>query len=268
MRDLELALTELEAVSIARIEEVVEVTAKEVASVKAERDALKTTLSSSNADIIMADHLRKQLVEYESMKELCIHEVSTLQSQVRMLTETNNVLRVNLEITRRRELSMQEQLLVLDRNAATAATTTTMLGGTISKGASLIASSCAAADADASKSECADMSESTDDMIVGNNNEESRFDSIGAAELVVKHSQERILELERELVDARSNVDDLILEIETVANDESKARYQCFDLLKQISEYQAMQRIALEENLHLQDSIDDLKSSCKDIETK
>ena len=74
--------------------------------------------------------------------------------------------------------------------------------------------------------------------------------------------------MERELSDARSNVDDLILEIETVANDESKARHQCFDLLKQISEYQAMQRIALEENLHLQDSIDDLKSSSKDIETK
>lgn len=256
MRDLELALTELEAVSIARIEEVVEVTAKEMASVRAERDALKTSLSSSNADIIMTDHLRRQLADYESVKELCIHEVGTLQSQVRMLTETNQVLRVNLENTRRRESSME--LLLLE--------------GTISKGASSASSSSCTAgatagdDAVASNSECADISVPTDEMVVGNN-ADGKVDSV-AAELVVKQSQERILDLERELVDARSNVDDLILEIETVANDESKARHQCFDLLKQISEYQAMQRIALEENLHLQDSIDDLKSSSKDIETK
>jgi len=250
VRDLELALTELEAVSISRIEEVVEVTAKEIASVKAERDALKTTLSSSNADIIMADHLRRQLADYESVKELCIHEVSTLQSQVRMLTETNQVLRVNLEKTRRRESSMEEQLLVFDRNAAA------------DKEALLVVAS-------SLNSECADRSVPTDEMIVdNNNNEESKVDSVRVAELVVKQSQERILDLERELSDARSNVDDLILEIETVANDESKARHQCFDLLKQISEYQAMQRIALEENLHLQDSIDDLKCSSKDIETK
>jgi len=252
VRDLELALTELEAVSISRIEEVVEVTAKEIASVKAERDALKTTLSSSNADIIMADHLRRQLADYESVKELCIHEVSTLQSQVRMLTETNQVLRVNLEKTRRRESNMEEQLLVFDRNAAATADKEALL---------VVASSL--------NSECADRSVPTDEMIVGNNNnEESKVESVRVAELVVKQSQERILDLERELSDARSNVDDLILEIETVANDESKARHQCFDLLKQISEYQAMQRIALEENLHLQDSIDDLKSSSKDIETK
>ena len=252
VRDLELALTELEAVSISRIEEVVEVTAKEIASVKAERDALKTTLSSSNADIIMADHLRRQLADYESVKELCIHEVSTLQSQVRMLTETNQVLRVNLEKTRRRESSMEEQLLVFDRNAAAAADKEALL---------VVASSL--------NSEYADRSVPTEEMIVGNNNnEESKVDSVRVSELVVKQSQERILDLERELSDARSNVDDLILEIETVANDESKARHQCFDLLKQISEYQAMQRIALEENLHLQDSIDDLKSSSKDIETK
>ena len=252
VRDLELALTELEAVSISRIEEVVEVTAKEIASVKAERDALKTTLSSSNADIIMADHLRRQLADYESVKELCIHEVSTLQSQVRMLTETNQVLRVNLEKTRRRESNMEEQLLVFDRNAAATADKEALL---------VVASSL--------NSECADRSVPTDEIIVGNNNnEESKVESVRVAELVVKQSQERILDLERELSDARSNVDDLILEIETVANDESKARHQCFDLLKQISEYQAMQRIALEENLHLQDSIDDLKSSSKDIETK
>ena len=252
VRDLELALTELEAVSISRIEEVVEVTAKEMASVKAERDTLKTALSSSNADIIMADHLRRQLADYESVKELCTHEVSNLQSQVRMLTETNQMLRVNLEKTRRRELSMEEKLLMFDRNNAAAD----------KEVLPVVASPLI--------SECADRSVPTDEMIMGNNNEESRVDSIGVqvAELVVKQSQERILDLERELSDARSNVDDLILEIETVANDESKARHQCFDLLKQISEYQAMQRIALEENLHLQDSIDDLKSSSKDIETK
>ena len=255
VRDLELALTELEAVSISRIEEVVEVTAKEMASVKAERDTLKTALSSSNADIIMADHLRRQLADYESVKELCTHEVSTLQSQVRMLTETNQMLRVNLEKTRRRELSMEEKLLVFDRNNNAAADSDKEVLPVVAS--PLI-------------SECADRSVPTDEMIMGNNNEESRVDSIGVqvAELVVKQSQERILDLERELSDARSNVDDLILEIETVANDESKARHQCFDLLKQISEYQAMQRIALEENLHLQDSIDDLKSSSKDIETK
>ena len=257
-----MALTELEAVSIARIEEVVEVTAKEMASVRAERDALKTSLSSSNADIIMTDHLRRQLADYESVKELCVHEVGTLQSQVRMLTETNQVLRINLENTRRRESSMELLLLegTISKGASSASSSSSCTAGAATAGAT------AGDDAVASNSECADRGVHTDEMVVGNNADD-KVDSV-AAELVVKQSQERILDLERELVDARSNVDDLILEIETVANDESKARHQCFDLLKQISEYQAMQRIALEENLHLQDSIDDLKSSSKDIETK
>jgi len=246
VRDLELALSELEVISIARIEEVVEITTKEMAVVKADRDTLKTALSSSNADIIMVDHLRRQLADYESVKELCDHEVGTLQSQVRMLTETNQVLRVNLEKNRRRESNME--LLLLERDA--------MLRG---------ASPTTVTVAAVTNSEWVDSNMPTCDETVVSVSTDSKVD---LAELVVKQSQERIIDLERELGDARSNVDDLILEIETVSNDESKARHQCFDLLKQISEYQAMQRIALEENLHLQDNIDDLKRSSNDIETK
>jgi hypothetical protein len=58
------------------------------------------------------------------------------------------------------------------------------------------------------------------------------------------------------------------MEIETVSGEEAKARSQGARLQKQIAECQGMQRVALEENLHLQNHIEDLKMNQKDIETR
>jgi hypothetical protein len=65
----------------------------------------------------------------------------------------------------------------------------------------------------------------------------------------------RAAELESELSQSRSSVDDLILEIEAVALEESKTREQNSKLLQQLSESQAVRAGMMEENLKLQQAI-------------
>ncbi len=87
-------------------------------------------------------------------------------------------------------------------------------------------------------------------------------------QLLVDHSRARVDDLEKELQNASSNINDLIMEIETVATEEAKTRAQNGRLLQQIAECQSMQRVALEENLRLQNQIEDLRASNRDVETK
>ena len=63
----------------------------------------------------------------------------------------------------------------------------------------------------------------------------------------------RCTELQTDLTDARNNINDLYLEIESVANEESKVRQQVVELIKEMSESQNMQSGLLEENTRLHD---------------
>lgn len=83
----------------------------------------------------------------------------------------------------------------------------------------------------------------------------------------LKQNQERMEDMEAELEDGKRNINDLIMEIESVATEESNARMQNSRLLAQIAESQSMQRGALEDNLKLQNQLEKLKSGRADLET-
>ena len=82
----------------------------------------------------------------------------------------------------------------------------------------------------------------------------------------LKQNQERMEDMQAELEDGKRNINDLIMEIESVAAEESNARMQNSRLLAQIAESQSMQRGALEENLKLQNQLEKLKSGRADFE--
>lgn len=92
-------------------------------------------------------------------------------------------------------------------------------------------------------------------------------EAAAVAEAVAAESQ-LVVDLKRELEDARNNINEFILEIASITEDEVKARTQSERIATQISDYQSMQRVALEENMRLQDQIDLIKARSAEMESK
>lgn len=210
VRNLEIALHQVETVSAARMADMATICERDVATAKAQTETLRTQLFSMQADLAVTAQLKTQLTEYQAMEGLCSGEVRKLQNELKMLTETQAVLRDNLEKSRARETALQSQVQQQTQNATV-------------------------------------------------------DDAIAAATTTANPLLE---ELQRELEDARSNINDLILEIDGVAAEELKARTQSGRLLRQIAEYQGMQRVALEENLRLQNQIEDIRVKHAEAESK
>lgn len=222
VRNLELALSHLEALSAARIDEVIALTQKEIATFKAEKDAVQATLCGVQADLTMTEQLKTQLKEFQTLEELCNGEVAKLSNRVRQLSELQVILQSNLDQSRAREMALEKSLL-----AATAGESGDASADRIDDGSAVLTSAA-----------------------------------------LVQQAQQRVEDMNREVANSASNINDLIMEIETVAAEEQKARDQGSRLLKQITECQSMQRVALEENLRLQNQIEELRMSHRDNEAK
>jgi chromosome segregation ATPase len=246
VRNLEVALAHLEALSAARIDEVVAITQKELDSVRAERDAAQASMVSLQADAEMGAQLMKQLAGFRALEELCKSDVSKLQHKVQVLQETHAVLQTSLERSRQRESALEKELLLLRSQ---------LLGH---EGAGAAGAGCSSETTDAvGAAAAADGSSNKNSS--GSSGSGADSGAVDACQKLVEQSQQRVEDVERELNDARSNINDLIAEIETVASEGDQARTQSSALVQRIAECQNMQRVALEENLRLHSQIDDLK---------
>lgn len=92
--------------------------------------------------------------------------------------------------------------------------------------------------------------------------------NVQALQTMLLARQKRYQDIDKELVDSKSNVNDLILELETISGEETRSREQNERLLKQLSDSQALQRDALEENLRLNEQMAEMKKSVKETEAK
>ena len=212
---------------------------------------MQATLASLQADVTMIEQLKTQLAEYQGLGELCHSEVAKLQTRVKQLTETQAVLQSNLEQSRGREEALEQAL-------ATKAATDVQLQSVAVEVVEM-----------KTHSRSGSMEEGEERM------EEDAPAPVPAKvilpadyQLLVDQSKARVDDLQKELQNSSSNINDLIMEIETVAAEELKARAQGTRLLQQITECQSMQRVALEENLRLQNQIEDLRASNRDAEAK
>ena len=203
--NLEIALQQVEQVAKTRMNELLALTEKEIASVKGQFEALQVKYSTAQADLAVTQQLKTQLAEYQAVESLRASEIKLLQNKLRMATETQVVLQENLVRSQEREVALKQQI-----------------------------------------------AEGTQGDTASNAASESQL----------------VADLRRELEDARNNVNDLILEIESVSEEEVKARTQAERIVAQISEYQSMQRVALEENMRLQDQIELIKGKSAEMESK
>jgi TolA-binding protein len=118
VRNLELALSHLEAISAARIDEVVTLAQKEIATHKAEKDAAHTTLCTLRTDLALTEQMKTQLAEYTSLEELRANEVQMLQARVKALSENQQLLQNSLDASRAREDELQRLIAARAAEAA------------------------------------------------------------------------------------------------------------------------------------------------------
>lgn len=222
VRNLELALSHLEAISAARIEEVVTLAQKEVAVHKAEKDAAQAAMCTLRTDLALTEQMKTQLAEYQGLEELRAGEVQKLQERARALSEHQQLLQSSLDGSRAREDELQR--LIATRTSSEVEP----VGGAGSGGGDA--------------------------------------QSVSELKRLLQQAQERIADMQKELQNSSNNINDLIMEIEAVSSEEAKARAQAARLQKQIAESQTLQRVALEENLHLHNQIEDVRASHKEVE--
>ena len=87
-------------------------------------------------------------------------------------------------------------------------------------------------------------------------------------QLAMQALESQIRELQTELTDTRAGMLDLTLEIESVSEEESRAREQAVKLLAQVGDAEAMRSGLLEENLKLHGQIEELKRDTLDMQRK
>ncbi len=83
-------------------------------------------------------------------------------------------------------------------------------------------------------------------------------DKEAVRQLALTQAHARARETQVELDDARNQMNDLILEIESVTVEDDKSRVQSDRVLRQMTDSQSMQRGVLDENLQLHDQISEL----------
>ena len=93
----------------------------------------------------------------------------------------------------------------------------------------------------------------------------SGADSDGIRQLALTQAQARARETQLELDNARNQMNDLILEIESVTVEDGKSRVQSERVLRQMTDSQSMQRDVLDENLRLHDQISELYRKQSDV---
>ena len=204
---------------------------------KTEKSALQEQFNLIQTDKAMHDQMKLNLTELQSLYELSQSEAVNLKQRLQSLTQTYELVKEHYKNSQKREAELQCSVQSSLHNTANTTTATTT-----------------------------DEVQPSDNSNTTTTN--SNSDTTTTSMLLLQQSEERVSDLQKELQNSSTNINDLILEIETVSSEESKVRTQCNRLLIQIQDCQNMQRIALEENFLLQNQIEELKLNQKDIETK
>jgi chromosome segregation ATPase len=236
VRNLELALSLMEAATASRIEEVVSLTEKEITRIRTEKEAVETELSKARAQVALACETHTLATEVQELDTLYRNQVKKLEMKVQELNGAVTQLTDHMERARKREKSLE---LTLAQHLSTNNNNIPKTNDENTMSITEFASN--------------EMKDSQDMLDVSS---------------LLQQAHERCAHLESELQVARASMNDLILEIEAVCQEEAASRAQNERLLKQISDCQSTQRVALEENLKFQIQMDDMRTAQKEILSK
>ncbi len=100
-------------------------------------------------------------------------------------------------------------------------------------------------------------------------NQLANNDEVGQSfDSIIEQAKVRTNELENQVKLLQSNVNDLILELDSKSSVEQKCKDQNMKLVRQLSENQTIQRAMLDENIKLHHLVAELEAKTKDIEVK
>lgn len=254
IKDLQYALTQVEGVAAKKVEAYISAIESEFNKLKDEKNALEVKLKSS-VPLSQSDaQWQKLCQEYQSLEEMRNSKITSLENEIKSMKETYSQVQRNVEKSRKREKYLESVILHYGISLPDAK----------ARPISRTSSSTPLERQESFKSISNEAKQE-----VGNsedNIEKLKIDQV--TQQLVKLAQERSSDLEKELTQVKSSVNDLITEIEGISNVESSIRIQSESLLKQVNESQTMQQAVLEENLKLINDLEELRSRKTDAETK
>lgn len=239
--NLEASLALLERTASLRMDEVVEVTKRELQRVRGETVAVQQKMAESQADLNMVAHLKTNLAELEKQQASYQREELSLSQQLTQLRESKAQLEKHIQKSRDREVLLEK-----------------MAGIEIAR--------VSAAKAKAAE----DAREEGEEREIGKGGDPAV--AFAANAVLVQTSQQRLQDMQGEIDNQKACINDLIAEIEALSAGETDMRDQNARILQQVTESQSLQRVALEDNVKLRNEIEDLKiaidieSKCKNLE--
>lgn len=236
-------VTQLESVTAAKVASVVSATEQEIARVKTDKLALENRISAMQANADVAQQLKTQVQEWQHVDSARQQRIAQLEKDIQHWHSTVRVAEQNLQQARKRE-QVLEQIIVQCQIPVPSQLKLTLPPTTNS-----------------------DNSSGTENN-AGEGHTDKRVLVDQASQLIIQQLQERGQELEKELQDTKASIHDFLTEIDAVSNQEIVSRQQSERLLQQIHDYQSIQRDALQENIRLQSSVEDMKCTMKELEQR
>lgn len=259
VKDLQLALAQVETAASKKIEDFIFSIEKEFNMLKQEKQSLELKIKQLDSTVDSEQQSKALLQEYQQLEDSKNLRLGSLENESKSLQEVNQQLSRNLEKSRKRERYLESVIshfaIPLPSNAKPKTPS--------SIPPLVIAHAVSSTPTPFLKSEGEDLSS---DAGFSDSDGKLKLDQI--SHQMIKQTQERCSDLEKELNQVKTQVNDLITEIEAVSNHEAAAREQSEGLIKRIAESHSMQQMALDENLKLMNDLEDTKVKKTDAETK
>ena len=251
MSELELAMSVLTEASASRVADMTEQMTTQMESTRQEKEKAVASLHTIQQELQMFELTKARLVEAETVEASTKRQCTELSERIKSQNKTAEITDQNLALSRERENELTTQLAAAAmrkeqnvRHAAYAAGLQQLQDeaeeGMIPEESSI----------DISKDESVQKAQQACHT---------------ALTSLLAHTQARVSEVSAELVDAKENMNDLILEIESVANEEERTREHNARLVKQLGETQGTQKEMRMENLRLHQEIHEMHETSVEL---
>ncbi len=289
--NLELGMKLLESNTATKVKEISSQASEQVAALRAEKEALQSSMYSNKAELSLNSQLKEQVRGFKSVEEAAKAEALKLKERISALLRNQNILKDHISRSYEREEKLEKDLATAKGEDFSAeqkvlpeleavevpAPAPAPAPATGQKGAKGKKKGASKGKKGASPPGKESLEPGEEGEVGG---EEGKMEVKTPApapapapeQLPVSTSlstaQARVHDVQTELKDAHASINDLILEIEAVTAEEVKSREQAARVLRLVSEGQDGQRAICEENLRLQDQLAQLQQKHSTLEDK
>lgn len=282
--NFEVAMRLLESSTAAKVKEITSQANAEVTALRGEKKELESAMYKAKAEVSLNSQLKEQVGELKSLETAAKGESRKLKERINTLLQNQNKLRDHIKNAQEREEALEKELASAKGEDYDTQQTITMpeleeveappvsspstkapSKGAKKKGGKKKESKPAPIE---EEGEVNDEVEAKPSASGGSSAKADPQPSVKEVTLSLGSCQSRLRDMQSELADAHSSINDLILEIEAVTAEEAKSREQAARVLQLVTEGQNGQRQICEENMKLQDLAAKLQQSQTDLENR